>query len=281
MTITLDRLKTFVKRLGMNGIIILISLAYVIPLIFLISSSLKAPAELYTKPLQWLPKNPQWSNYTTALSSFPLLLYARNTLIVVVTNIFGAVLSNSLIAYGFARFNWAGRDVIFILVLATMMLPAQVVLIPLFIIFKNLGWLTTLLPLIVPGFFGTPFLIFLLRQFFRGIPMELTEAARIDGANELYIYWRIIMPLATPALTTVAIFTFLRHWGDFVGPLVFLRDKNLYTLSVGVRQIMDNLDPQWVLLLAAGVMMTLPVLIIFFVLQKYFIEGITFTGIKG
>jgi ABC-type glycerol-3-phosphate transport system permease component len=266
---------------GMNGIVILISFAYIIPLVFLILSSLKTPAELYAKPMQWLPATPQWSNYTTALSSFPLLLYGRNTLLVVGFSVLGAVISNSLVAYGFSRLNWPGRDLVFVIVLATMMLPFQVILIPLFIIYKDLGWLTTLLPLIVPAYFGTPFLIFMLRQFFLGIPKELSEAARIDGANEFGIYWRIIMPLAKPALATVAIFTFMRTWGDFVGPLVFLRDKNLYTLSVGVRQLMDNLDPQWVLLLAAGVMMTLPVFVLFFLLQEYFIEGVTFTGIKG
>ncbi|MCX6376843.1 MAG: carbohydrate ABC transporter permease, partial [Armatimonadetes bacterium] len=241
----------------------------------MVLSSLKLPSELYQKPLRWLPVKAQWSNYATAVSRFPLLLYGRNTLVVIITNIIGALLSNSLIAYGFARLKWPGRNIVFMIVLATMMLPFQVVMIPLFILFKNLGWLSTLLPLIVPGFFGTPFLIFLLRQFFLGIPNELSEAARIDGAREIFIYRKIVVPLSKPALTTVAIFTFLRHWGDFIGPLVFLRDKRLYTLSVGVRQLMDNLDPKWHLLLAAGVMMTLPVFAVFFLLQKYFIEGIT------
>src|SRR5699024_9580034 len=202
-------------------------------------------------------------------------------IIIVVFTCLGAVVSNSLIAYGFARIDWKYRDGVFIIVLATLMLPFQVIMVPLFLLFKEIGWTGTFLPLIVPHFFGNPFFIFLLRQFFKGIPNELSESARIDGANEFMIFLRIILPLSKPILATVLIFQFIEAWRDFLGPLIFLSDNKLYTLSLGVQQIMSDNDPRWALLMAVGVAMTLPIIIIFFFMQRYFIEGITFTGSKS
>ncbi|MBS4218351.1 carbohydrate ABC transporter permease [Bacillus sp. FJAT-49711] len=262
-------------------ILIIFSLMYIIPFLWLLSGSLKSSSELFANPPIWIPKELQWSNYVNAFSQFPFLLYLRNTLIITFSTIIGAVISNSLIAYGFSRIQWKGRDTVFIIVLATLMLPFQVLMVPLFILFKNLGWIGTFLPLTVPAFFGNAFFIFLLRQFFLGIPHELSESAKIDGASEFYIYWKVILPLSKPILTTVVIFSFINAWGDFIGPLVFLSDNKLYTLSLGIQQIMSENDPRWPLLMAVGVAMTLPVIIIFFVLQKYFIQGITFTGSKG
>jgi ABC-type glycerol-3-phosphate transport system permease component len=205
----------------------------------------------------------------------------RNTLLIAAVNIVGAVVSNTMIAYGFSRIDWKYRDGVFVLVLATMMLPFQVTMIPLFILFQKLGWIGTFLPLMVPAFFGNPYFIFLLRQFFVGIPKELSQSAKVDGASEFRIYWQMIVPLSMPVVTTVMIFSFMHAWGDFIGPLVFLSDNKLYTLSLGIQQIMSENDPRWPLLLAVGVSMTLPVIVIFFLLQKYFIQGITFSGIKG
>ena len=181
----------------------------------------------------------------------------------VVFNIVGSLISCSPVAYGFARLRWKGRDQLFILVLVTMILPYQVTMIPLFLLFQKLGWVGTFLPLIIPCFFGNPFFIFLLRQFFQGIPDALSQAARIDGAGEFRIFWQICIPLARPALTTVAIFAFLRSWNDFIGPLLYLSDNKKYTLSIGVHLIRSRLDPKWEVLMAAGVVMVLPVLIIF------------------
>ncbi|MCM3110983.1 carbohydrate ABC transporter permease [Lederbergia lenta] len=262
-------------------ILIIFAAMYIIPFLWLLSGSLKTSSELFTHPPIWIPKQLQWSNFTTAFSEFPFLLYLKNTLIITFSTIIGAVFSNSLIAYGFSRIEWKFRDGVFILVLATLMLPFQVTMIPLFVLFKNFGWIGTYLPLIVPAFFGNPFFIFLLRQFFIGIPKELSESAKIDGASEFTIYWKIIMPLSKPILTTVVIFAFIGAWGDFIGPLIFLSDNKLYTLSLGIQQIMSENDPRWTLLMAVGVAMTLPVIIVFFVMQKYFIQGITFTGTKG
>ena len=262
-------------------ILIVLSLVFIVPFIWMTLSSLKVPAELFVVPMQWFPKKPQWHNYVRIFTEFPFLQDFRTTMVLVVVNVIGAVLSNTLIAYGFAKIEWKGREALFYVVLATLILPFQVVMIPLFILFHQLHWIGTLLPLTVPGFFGNAFFIFLLRQFYMSIPNELSYAAKIDGAGDFMIYRRVIIPLSTPAIATVIIFSFLRTWNDFIGPLIFLSDNKLYTLSLGAQQIMHNLDPKWDMLLTLGVMMTFPVLVIFFMLQKYFIQGIAMTGIKG
>jgi len=254
---------------------------YVIPFIWLVSGSLKTSTELFAVPTQWFPAVAQWSNYYNAVNAFPFMLYMRNTLIIVTCNVVGSLVSNSLVAYSFAKIEWKGRDTCFLLVLMTMILPFQVIMIPQFLLFQKMRWVGTFLPLTVPCFLGNAFFIFLLRQFFVTIPNEIAESARMDGANEFIIFYRLCLPLARPALTTVAVFAFLNAWNDYMGPLLFLSRDNLYTLSIGVRQIMSNNDPRWTLLMAIGVLMTLPVLIIFFLLQKYFIQGISFSGIKG
>lgn len=258
-----------------------LSVVYIVPFVWMTLSSLKLPAELFVVPMQWLPKRPQFSNYVRVFHEFPFLLDLRNTMILVVANIVGSVLSNTFIAYGFSKIEWKGREALFYVVLATIILPFQVVMIPLFIMFHSFHWIGTFLPLTVPGFFGNAFFIFLLRQFYRSIPNELCYAAKIDGASEFMIYRRIVLPVSTAAIATVVIFAFLRTWNDFIGPLIFLTDNRLYTLSLGAQQIMHNLDPKWDMLLTLGVLMTFPVLVLFFLLQKYFIEGIAMSGIKG
>jgi multiple sugar transport system permease protein len=202
-------------------------------------------------------------------------------MLIVITTVFGGLISNSLIAYGFARLRWPGRDKVFMIVIATMILPYQVTLIPLYLMYTKIHWVNTFLPLIVPSFFGNAFFIFMMRQFLVGIPIEITESGRIDGANEFQIFLQLIMPISKPVLTTVAIMSFLRAWNDFLGPLVFLGSDNLYTLSLAASMLRSKLDPNWELLLALGVVMVTPVLILFFLLQKYFIQGITMSGIKG
>lgn len=278
---TLKKVNKRLNKLVVYVILILFSLAFIVPFLWLISGSLKSSTELFADPPIWIPEVLNWSNYKEAFSAFPFFLYLKNTLIIVLFTCIGAVLSNSLIAYGFSRIDWKYRDGIFIIVLATLMLPFQVIMIPLFLLFKDIGWIGTYYPLIVPHFFGNAFFIFLLRQFFKGIPKELSEAAKMDGANEFIVFWKVILPLSKPILATVVIFQFIEAWRDFLGPLIFLSDNSLYTLSLGVQQIMSQNDPRWGLLMAIGVAMTLPIIIIFFFLQRYFIEGITFTGSKG
>jgi ABC-type glycerol-3-phosphate transport system permease component len=261
--------------------IAVLALVFIVPFLWMALSSLKAPADLFLVPMRWLPPTPQWGNYVKVFSQFPFFLDFRNTMLLVVVNIIGAVVSNTLIAYGFTRIEWKGREVLFYVVLGTLILPFQVVMIPLFILFHNFHWIGTFLPLTVPGFFGNDFFIFLLRQFYMSIPNELSYAAKMDGASEFLIYRRVILPLSAPAITTVVIFSFLKTWNDFIGLLIFLTDNKLYTLSLGAQQIMHNLDPKLDMLLTLGVIMTLPVLVIFFLLQKYFIQGIAMSGIKG
>jgi multiple sugar transport system permease protein len=220
-------------------------------------------------------------NYRDAMNFVPLGTYYRNTLILVILNVLGQMLSCSLVAYAFSRLRWPGREPCFAVLLATMMLPAQVTMIPVFLIYRYLGWYNTLQPLWVGSLFGSAFFIFMLRQFMRTIPKELEEAAKIDGCSYWGIYWRIIMPLIRPALAAVAIFTFMNAWNEFMGPLIYLNDQRLYPLSLGLYQFRIEHAADYGMLMAASALMTIPVVIVFFAAQKQFIQGVQLTGIKG
>jgi multiple sugar transport system permease protein len=204
-----------------------------------------------------------------------------NTLLICVLAIVGTVTSCSLIAYGFARVRWPGRNTVFIVYLSTIMLPAQVTMIPLYIVFRQIGWIGTIWPLVVPAFFGNALYVFLLRQFFMTIPNELTDAARIDGASELGIFRRIMLPLLKPALATVALFTFVATYRDFLGPLIYLTEQNQWTISLGLKMFQNMYGAQWQLMMAAATLTMIPTVILFFLTQRTFIEGIALTGIKG
>ena len=269
-------------RLGLLYLILFVfALAFLLPFFFLLTGAFKTSSELFSVPFRWLPKRITLDNFRQVFTKIPFFRYLRNTMIIVVFNMVGALISNSLIGYGFSRLRWPGRDKVFMIVIATMILPYQVTLIPLYIMYTKFKWVGTFLPLIVPGFFGNAFFIFLMRQFLVGIPREITESARIDGANEFRIFLQLIIPISKPVLATVAIMSFMNSWKDFLGPLVFLGSDKLYTLSLAASMLRSNLNPNWELLLALGVVMVLPVLILFFVLQRYFIQGITMSGIKG
>ncbi|MCX7847083.1 MAG: carbohydrate ABC transporter permease [bacterium] len=223
-----------------------------------------------------------WRNFAAAVAAIPFGRYTLNTLILCFLTVLGTTLSNSLVAYGFARIEWPGRDLYFAVTLATMMVPFPVTMISLYALFKWLGWVGTWLPLWVPTFFGSAFNIFLLRQFYLSIPKDLTEAARIDGCSEFQIYWRIILPLSRPALAVVALFQFMGTWNDFLGPLLYLNDQNKFTLSLGLQFFQSQSGgTEWHLLMAASTLMLLPILVLFFFTQKTFIQGIVTTGLKG
>lgn len=254
---------------------------FMLPFLWMLSTSLKSKVQLYVYPPILVPIPPSWVNYPTAVTYIDFFLYLRNTLIIAGAATIGELLSCSLVAYSLARIPWPGRNVLFVVTVATLMLPFQVTLIPLFIVFKNLGWVCDFRPLIIPHFFGGALYIFLLRQFFMTIPMELSEAARIDGASELRIYASVILPLAKPALATVAIFEFIARWRDYLGPLIYLNNQKLYTLSLGIYQYRSQYGAEWGLLMAASVLITLPIILLFFFLQKTFVQGIALTGIKG
>ncbi len=278
--------RAHLRRRRLRGLAIyvaltLIGMLFILPFIWMISTSVKPNDQIFVYPPQWIPDPVLWGNYAKAMTSVPFFLYFRNTLFVSGMTVLGTLVSCSLVSYGFSRVRWIGRDKVFIIVLATMMLPSATTLVPLYIIFRKLGWMGTFNPLIVPPFFGTAFFIFLLRQFFMSIPMELSDAARIDGASELGILYRIILPLSKPALASVALFSFLWSWSDFFGPLIFLTDERLYTISLGLMQFQSRYDTAWGQVMAASTVFTLPVLLLFFLAQRQFIEGVTLTGIKG
>jgi multiple sugar transport system permease protein len=259
-----------------------IAFLMLMPFVWLVTSSLKTQINIFQYPPQWIPDPVMWENYPNALTAKPFDLYFKNTATIVSLNIVAVVFSASFCAYGFARIRFRGRDFWFSIVLATLFLPYAILIVPSFIVFSRLGWVDSLLPLIVPLFFGGgAFNIFLLRQFFRTIPEELADAARIDGASEFGIYWRIMIPLSKPALITVAIFQFLFSWNDLLGPIIYLRSQQNFTIAVGLAGFQSQLSNSWDLLMAAATAMTLPVIILFFLAQRYFIQGIVMTGLKG
>lgn len=260
--------KLFVLFLLLTGSIIILS-----PLFWMISTSLKSPAEIAQYPPSLIPKEFHFSNYIEAWKTAAFTRWTMNTLFIAVFVMIGNVLVNSLIAYGFAKIPFKGKNILFVLVISTMLIPGFVTLVPQYILFSKLGWLNTYLPLIVPAFLGSAFFIFLLRQFTASIPDELIEAAMLDGASHLQIWWKIILPLTRPALITVAIFSFNGAWNDLLGPLLYINDENLYTLQIGLTTFKGTVQTQWHYLMSMSVMVLLPVLLLFFFFQRYFIEG--------
>ena len=252
------------------------------PLVWMVSSSFKLEQRVFEFPPRLIPNPIRPANYVDALTYKPFHIYLKNTVVIVLVREEAVLLTASFCAYGFARIRFRGRDFWFSVVLATMMVPYVVLMVPSFVIFSRLKWIDTFLPLTVPYFFGGgAFYIFLLRQFFRTIPEELADAARIDGCSEFGIYWRIMMPLAKPALTTVAIFTFLGGWNDFIGPLLYLNSPAKFTIAVGLSSFRSVMYTRWDLLMAASTAVTLPVIVIFFLAQRYFVRGVVLSGLKG
>lgn len=270
------------RGFSLHIMLIVGSLMFLLPFLWAVSTSLKESSDVFVFPPKFIPENPQWGNYPEALTSIPFGRYTLNTLFLAALRIVGNIVSCTLVAFAFARLKWKGRDIVFFMVLATMMIPEEVTLIPQYIIYSKLGWVNTYLPLTVPNFFAAnAFFVFLLRQFFMTIPRELDDAARVDGASYFEVYWRIILPLSTPALITISIFTFQNSWNAFFGPLIYLQDRTLYTVSLGLSLFQEQYYTNWTLLMAASVAIMIPTLLVFFLLQRRFIEGVTFTGLKG
>lgn len=257
------------------------AIIYVFPLYWLIVTALKTDSEIFQLPPSFIPAVPQWQNFQAATEYIPFWQYMGNTLFIAVFTIIGTLLSCTLVAYGFSRIKWPGRNIVFIIYLSTIMLPAQVTMIPLYIIYRQIGWVGTFLPLIVPSFFGNALFVFLLRQFLLSIPTELSEAAKIDGASEIGILRYVMIPLMRPALATVALFTFVNVYRDFLGPLIYLSDQSQWTISLGLKLFQNMYGAQWQLMMAASTLAMVPIIVLFFFTQKTFVEGITLTGIKG
>ncbi|MGQ9555176.1 MAG: carbohydrate ABC transporter permease [Anaerolineae bacterium] len=276
------RLRKTVAAILRQTLLAALALVWLIPFIWLIITSLKPLEQVFTRPPKWIPEPILWSNYIEALTSpgFPFLKLLGNSLFYSGLSTIGVVLSCSLVAYGFARMRFWGRDIWFIVLLATMMLPGVVTMIPTYVLFRLIGWVGGYAPLIVPSFTGSAFFIFMLRQFFLSLPWELTESARVDGAGELTIFARIMLPLIRPALMVTVVFTFLGCWNDFMGPLIYLSDNNRFPLSLGLYAFQTKYQREWNLMMAASLVVTIPMMIMFFAAQRQFIEGITITGLK-
>jgi multiple sugar transport system permease protein len=268
-----------------HTLLVVVAALFVIPFVWLVITSLKPTNQIFTDPLIWVPRPILWSNYGKALTSpaFPFLRLLANTLFYALLSTIGTVISSAVVAYAFARMNFRGRDLLFGITLATMMLPGIVTLIPTYVMFRVFGWVGGYAPLIVPLFFGNAFNIFLLRQFMMTIPLDLTDAAYVDGAGDFTILWRIMMPLIKPALLVVGLFQFLWAWNDFQGPLIYLDQAADYPLVLGLYAFQNSRGStvEWNLMMAAALATTFPIILLFFIAQRYFIEGITLTGLKG
>ena len=285
-----------VQRLSLVTLQIIVTVAlmtFLAPTFWMISSSLKATTEIFAQPIVWIPKDPQWSNYREAMTLLPFARFAINTFVICALTVTGTLISSAMVAYSFSRLRWPGRDLFFTLLLGTMMMPEIITLIPMFIEFKTLGWTKSgtiggvlplnFLPLTVPYWLAlAPLYVFLMRQFFRGIPMELEEAALIDGASRLQILFRIILPLSKPVMATVGVFSFLQSYNDFLQPLIYLNGQRNWTLALGLRALSDAQQTgRWDLLFAAATVMLIPILAVFIAAQRYFVQGIATTGFGG
>lgn len=279
----LQRIRKIVAEITSHLILSAVAVLFFVPFVWLVVTSLKPLDQVFTDPPQWIPRPIMWQNYVEALTSpaFPFLRLLRNTLFYTVFSTLGVLLSSIIVAYAFARLEFRGRDVLFAITLSTMMLPGIVTLIPTYILFRWFGWVGTYAPLIVPYFFGSAYNIFLLRQFMMTIPWELTDAAKVDGANEFTTMVKIVTPLVKPALLVIAVFHFMWTWNDFFGPLIYLDDITEYPLVMGLYAFQTRFGVKWNLMMAASLSTTLPLIILFFIAQRYFIEGITLTGLKG
>ncbi|MDE0196558.1 MAG: carbohydrate ABC transporter permease [Caldilineaceae bacterium] len=276
------RRQDLVLKTAVYLVLLIGAFGVMLPFFWMISTSLKRPGTEFTFPIEWIPVPPRFGNYQNAWTILPFNQWLFNTIRITGLSILGHIVSCAIVGFGFARIRFPGRDAIFLLVLATMMLPYPSIIVPLFILFKELGWINTILPLVVPTFFATSaFYIFLLRQFFMTLPLELDDAARVDGCSTFGIFYRICVPLIKPALGIILVFSFMHHWNDFLGPLIFLGDLDQYTLALGLRFFQGQHRVEWTLLMAASLIILSPCIILFFIAQKNYIQGIVITGVKG
>lgn len=267
--------------LAKHAVLIGLSIIFLIPLIWMVTGAFKTAADINASPIVWFPNQITFDNFTQAALLFPLGRYFLNTAIISVLSVIGAVFSSAMVGYGLARIEWPGRNVLFVVILATMMIPFYVTMFPAFEIFRTFNLTDTWVPLIIPHCLGVPVFIFLLRQFLRSLPRELSESARIDGANEWQIFIRVILPLIKPALVAVGLFQFMASWNDFLGPLIYLSDPKLYTISLGLSFFKGEYASEYGPMMAVSTLAVLPVIILFFFAQRTFIQGITLTGVKG
>ncbi len=267
-----------------HSIIFLGAFVFSVPFFWMIITAFKTPQQIVNDKTLLdilIPHPVRLKNFSDIFQIVPFGKFFLNTTLVTLSSILGTTFASSLVAFSFARLKWPGRNAVFVVLLATMMLPYQVTMVPQFLIFKHLGWVNTLKPLWIPSMFGTAFFIFLLRQFFLSVPKDLVESARIDGCGYFRIYHEIMLPLIKPALLAIVIFQFMYAWNDLLSPLIYIHDQDLMTLSIGLQVFKSSRATEWNLVLAASSLMTLPIVVVFFAAQKYFIQGVTLTGLKG
>jgi multiple sugar transport system permease protein len=275
------RLGWLVNRMVVYGLVIAGAILFSVPFIWMLSTSVKPGYEVFKVPPVWIPSKWEWDNYWVPWSSLPFLSFYRNTAIIAIFDILATLASSSLVSFAFARMRFRGRDLLFILVLSTMMLPSQVTLIPVYVLWSKLRLVNTLWPLMIPTLFGSAFNIFLLRQYMMTIPLAMDDAARIDGASWFQIYSRIMLPLSAPALGVVAIYEFTFRWNDFLGPLIYLNDPQNFTITLGLQLLNSQYVTQTQQIMAQTIISIIPVLVVFFVAQRYYLQGLVITGVKG
>ncbi len=257
------------------------TITMIFPFYWMVATSLKSEARVFAFPPEWIPSPPLWSNYLYIFTELPFAQYLSNSVKVSVLWTIGVVLSSSLAAYAFARIKFWGREALFVLTLVALMIPAQVTMIPLYVLMSRIGWVNTQYPLFVPAFFGSAFGIFLMRQYFMTIPHELNDAAKIDGCSHFGIYLRIMMPLSKPVIATLALLSFMGSWNDLLGPVIYLYDENLFTLTLGLTRFRGMYYTQWAYMMAGATVSLMPILAIFVFTQQYFVRGVVLSGLKG
>lgn len=281
MTRSLSGTRLWSGQVGGRLILLVVSFTFIAPFLWMVSTALKDTSQVMAYPPIWIPQPLRWGNFSRAVQYIPFLQYLKNTVFFCTFSVLGVLISCPMVAYSLSRVRWALRDVLLIVVLGTLMIPFPVTMIPLFVIFARMGWVNSFKPLILPAFLGNAFYIFLLRQFFMTIPEELCDSARIDGASDFNIFTRIVLPLSKPVLAVVALFQFLGSWNDFLGPLIYLHEDSKYPLAIGLQFYRATHVVEWPLLMAASTLIVIPTVIVFFLTQKTFVEGITLTGLRG
>ena len=293
MTLILSHCYRWLRRNGgmllLQIALTLVGISFIVPFVWMLSTSLKPPGQIFTQPIQWIPRPVRWANYVRVFDEIKfgetsaVIVFFRNTMFIAIVATLGTLVSSTMVGFSLSRLEWWGRDAVFSMVMVTMMLPGVVTLVPRFLLFRDLQWIDTYLPLIVPFWLGGgSFYIFLLRQFFLTLPKELDEAAIVDGASSLRILWQILLPLSRPALASIAIFSFLFHYNNYMGPLIYLNSNRKFTVSLGLKIFQaDFQGASWHLIMALSTMMLLPVIVLFFFTMKTFIQGIQMTGIAG
>lgn len=272
------------RRVGdtlLHIVLILLGLTFLAPLAWVVSTSLKLPGQVFITPIEWIPENPRWANYAEIFTYLPFQRFILNSFFLAIMEASGAVISSTIIAYGLARIRWPGRDAVFSLVIATMMLPGVVTLIPVFVMFRQIDWVGTFYPLWVPAWFGNAFFIFLMRQYMTTIPVELDEAARIDGASHMRTLWQVVVPLCGPAIATIAIFSILGSYNSFMLPRIYISQTTMYTIQLGLELFRGRFGNFWHLVMAASMISILPPIVLFFLAQKYFVQGVQLSGLAG